>query len=88
MAGQPGLCEETMGSADRCFCFATALSMGSSFLLTGESVLRFANHAVLWFRQLLVAGSNGAATDLAPSCSMDVERTRPMWSVNESVNKS
>jgi peptidoglycan/LPS O-acetylase OafA/YrhL len=55
------------------FLLCTALGIGSSFLLNGESALHLANHAAWWLRQFLVAGSNGAGTDLPPSWSLDVE---------------
>jgi peptidoglycan/LPS O-acetylase OafA/YrhL len=55
------------------FLLCTGLSVGSSFLLNGSSALRLAGNLVWWFRQLLIAGANGAGTDLPPTWSLDVE---------------
>jgi peptidoglycan/LPS O-acetylase OafA/YrhL len=55
------------------FFLCTALSVISSFLLNGGDSLHGATHFTWWFRELLIAGSNGAGTDLPPSWSLDVE---------------
>src|ERR1700738_3560292 len=54
------------------FFFCTALSVGSSILLEGSRA-HLARDFLWWLRQLLIAGSNGAGTDLPPSWSLDVE---------------
>jgi peptidoglycan/LPS O-acetylase OafA/YrhL len=55
------------------FLFCTALSIVSRFLLNGSSALQLANNYGWWLRELLIAGSNEAGTDLPPSWSLDVE---------------
>lgn len=55
------------------FLLCTALSVGSNFLLKGCSALHLSSNPLWWLRQLLIAGSNGAGTDLLPSWSLDVE---------------
>jgi peptidoglycan/LPS O-acetylase OafA/YrhL len=55
------------------FLVCTCLSVASSYLLNGASALRLATNMGWWLRELLVAGSNGAGTDLPPSWSLDVE---------------
>jgi peptidoglycan/LPS O-acetylase OafA/YrhL len=55
------------------FLLCTALSVASSSLLDGGGALQGATHFTWWFRELLIAGSNGAGTDLPPSWSLDVE---------------
>ena len=54
------------------FLVCTALSIASSFFLN-EGRAHVASNLTWWLRQLLVAGSNGAGTDLPPSWSLDVE---------------
>jgi peptidoglycan/LPS O-acetylase OafA/YrhL len=55
------------------FFLCTCLSVASSFLLNKDGALYLAGNFSWWLRQLLIAGSNGAGTDLPPSWSLDVE---------------
>jgi peptidoglycan/LPS O-acetylase OafA/YrhL len=55
------------------FLLCTALSVVSSFLLNGSSAPHTAGSLGWWLRELLIAGSNGAGTDLPPTWSLDVE---------------
>jgi len=55
------------------FLVCTALSVACSSLLYGGNALQGPSRLAWWLRQLLIAGSNGAGTDLPPSWSLDVE---------------
>jgi peptidoglycan/LPS O-acetylase OafA/YrhL len=55
------------------FLLCTVLSVVFGFLLNGSRPLNLASNPSWWLRQLLIAGSNGAGTDLPPSWSLDVE---------------
>jgi peptidoglycan/LPS O-acetylase OafA/YrhL len=55
------------------FLLCTALSVVSSFLLNGSSALQMAGSLGWWLREFLIAGANGAGTELPPSWSLDVE---------------
>lgn len=55
------------------FLACTVLSVASSFLLRDVGALQRASNPVWWTRQLLIAGSNQAGTDLPPTWSLDVE---------------
>jgi peptidoglycan/LPS O-acetylase OafA/YrhL len=55
------------------FFLCTCLSVASNFLLNDGEALHLAGNFTWWFRQLLIAGSNGVGTDLPPSWSLDVE---------------
>jgi peptidoglycan/LPS O-acetylase OafA/YrhL len=55
------------------FLFCTALSFVSSFFLSGSVALYLASNPGWWLREFLIAGSNGAGTNVPPSWSLDVE---------------
>jgi peptidoglycan/LPS O-acetylase OafA/YrhL len=55
------------------FLVCSCLSVGSNLLLNDPSTPRLASDPVWWLRQLLIAGSQGAAIVLPPSWSLDVE---------------
>ena len=55
------------------FLVCTCIGLGSSFVLQGDAALHLAKNPVWWLRQLVIAGSNQAGTDLPPSWSLDVE---------------
>jgi peptidoglycan/LPS O-acetylase OafA/YrhL len=55
------------------FLLCTLLGEASNFLLGAGIALHLASSPSWWLRQLLIAGSNGAGTDLPPTWSLDVE---------------
>jgi peptidoglycan/LPS O-acetylase OafA/YrhL len=55
------------------FLVCTGLGVASNLFLQGSDVINHSSSLFWWLRQVLIAGSNGAGTELPPAWSLDVE---------------